>query len=393
MVTTAIVRGIFVLLAHSAINVVQAGSDRPPWRRHCKSTDTADDVLHGIDLSGKIVIYTGADGSIAGESTMALAKTNASLILACRTPSKCERVRQHIISTTGMIAPPVEVEQLDLSSRTSIVAFVNRTTANHPKIDVLINSAATYGTFMTPDNLVGAMEVNLLGPALLTHLLLPALRGHGRVVNVAAAAYNPPFMTESTTTVSISAVCTSLNTVLNATGGYYGLSKFLMVHHALEVAKREPTVTAVALAPGVAIGLPSMPSWIKHALVHLHYPHWLLKLMPQAFQHFIEACTTNEAGLGSCPETLAQGAGVIVAAASWPEVSAYSGSYFDFDTKPLPDGAPNAYGPWTQSDPTCVPRQPGHMDETLRGAWYDEMLRLMGNAANPIHVVNDGIMI
>lgn len=32
------------------------------------------------------------------------------------------------------------------------------------------------------------MEVNLLGPALLTELLLPALKG-GRVVNVAAATY------------------------------------------------------------------------------------------------------------------------------------------------------------------------------------------------------------
>mmetsp|Transcript_44989 Transcript_44989/g.89088 ORF Transcript_44989/g.89088 Transcript_44989/m.89088 type:complete len:390 (-) Transcript_44989:193-1362(-) len=388
----AIAHGIFVLVAYNAISVAQAGSGRPPWTRSCRSTETASDILHGIDLSGQLIIYTGADGNIAGESTMALAKANASLILACRTSSKCEKVRQQIVATTGTMAL-VEVEQLDLSLQTSITDFVNRALAKHPKIDVLINSAATYGTFMTHDNLVGAMEVNLLGPALLTHLLLPALRGHGRVVNVAAAAYDPPFISKSTTVASLSAVCTSLNTTLNARGGYYGLSKFLMVHHALEVAKREPTVTAVALAPGVAIDLPSIPNWAKHALVHLNYPEWLLKWLPEAFQHFIKACTTNEAGLESCPETLAQGAGVIVAAASWPEVSAYSGSYYDFDTKPLPDDAPNAYGRWTQSDPTCMPRQPAQMDETLREAWYDEMLRLMGNAVNPVHDVVDRIII
>lgn len=387
-----IAHSIFVLISYHAISIAQAGSDRPPWTRSCKSTETAEDTLRGIDLSGKIIIYTGGDGNIAGESTMALAKANASLILGCRTPSKCENVRQQIISKTGTQAF-IGVEQLDLSSRTSIAEFVNRTVTKHPKIDVLVNSAATYGTFMTHDNLVGAMEINLLGPALLTHLLLPALRGHGRVVNVAAAAYNPPFMTESTTAASLSAACTSLNTSLDATGGYYGLSKFLMVHHALEVAKREPTVTAVALAPGVAIPLPNMPNWLKHGLVHLQYPDWLFKLLPETFQHFIKACSTNEAGLESCPETLAQGAGVIVAAASWPEVSAYSGSYFDFDTKPLPPGAPNAYGPWTQSDPTCVPRQPDHMNESLRGAWYDEMLRLMGVAFNPIHEVANAFMI
>lgn len=234
---------------------------------------------------------------------------------------------------------------------------------------------------MTGDNLVGAMEVNLLGPAFLTHLLLPSLRGQGRVVNVAAAAYDAPYLTESTTVDKLSAVCSSIDPTLNTTGGYYGLSKFLMVHHALELAKREPTVTAVALAPGVAIDLPNVPNWLKHGLVHFRYPKFLMKLLPKEVQHFIRACTTNEVALASCPETLAQGAGVISAIASWPEVQAYSGSYFDFDTKPLPNDAPHEYGRWTQSDPTCVPREPDQMDDNLRSAWYDEMLRLMIDGA------------
>ena len=79
----------------------------------------------------------------------------------------------------------------------------------------------------------------------------------------------------------------------------------------------------------------------------------------------------------SCPETQAEGAAVIIAAAAWPEVDSNSGIYLDFDTKPLPAGAPNAYGNWTQSDPTCVPRQPDPMDEKLRSDWYDKMLELM----------------
>ena len=37
-------------------------------------------------------------------------------------------------------------------------------------------------------------------------------------------------------------------------------------------------------------------------------------------QRYIEVCKTNEAGLISCPETQAQGAAIIVAAAAWPEV-------------------------------------------------------------------------
>jgi NAD(P)-dependent dehydrogenase (short-subunit alcohol dehydrogenase family) len=271
----------------------------------------------------------------------------------------------------------VEVEQIDLSLKASIADFAERILAKYAFIDVLVNSAATYGTFMTGDNFVAGMEINLLGPALLTDLLLPVLRGGGRVVNVAAAAYDPPFLTANTTVEELSAITRSLDAGLNATGGYYGLSKFLMVHHAIELAEREPTVSAVSLAPGVALDLPNFPTWLKHGVMHFKYPEWLLKRLPEDFAHFVRACTTNEIDLASCPETLAQGAGVVAAISAWPEVQEYSGSYFDFDSKPLPMDAPHEYGRWVQADPTCVPRQPDAMDSTLRAAWYDEMLRLM----------------
>ena len=156
----------------------------PNWTRSCQSTDTATEVLAGIDLSGKVYIYTGADGNLASQGTLALARANASLILTCRTAAKCEAVRSSIINQTGTTAP-LEISLLDLSSKDSIRQFANRTIAKHAKIEGLINSAATYGTFMTHDHLVGAMEINLLGPALLTDTLLPVLRGGGRVVNVA----------------------------------------------------------------------------------------------------------------------------------------------------------------------------------------------------------------
>lgn len=366
------------LLALCGAVVAAATTDPAPWTKSCKSTDTASDVLAGSDLTGKLMIYTGADGNLASQSTLALAKANASLILACRTPAKCEAVRKAIQQDNGGL---IEVEQLDLSSRASINDFVKRVTAKHPKIDVLVNSAATYGTFMTHDNFVGAMEINLLGPALLTHLLLPSLRGHGRVVNVAAAAFGAE-LPHGTTAKDLAAACTTFNATVDKTIGYYSLSKFLMVHHALELAKREPTVAAIALAPGVAFKLPPLPDWLKHAIMHFGYPEWIIKLLPAGFARFVKACQTNEAGLASCPETQEQGAGVIVAAAAWPDIMTHSGVYLDFDTKPLPPDAPNVYGPWTQSDPTCVPRTPTAMDKTLRAAWYDEMLTLMSSASS-----------
>lgn len=367
-------------LAHCALIAAHLAAASAPWTRSCSSVDTAADALAGIDLAGKVLIYTGADGNLASASTLELARANATLILACRKVAKCEAVRQSLLNQSGASAS-LEAEALDLSSTASIRAFAGRVTAKHKRIDVLVNSAGIYGTSLTEDKLVGAMQVNLLGPALLTELLLPALRGHGRVVNVAAAAYGTR-LPDNTTAADLAALCTSVDPRLNSTGGYFDLSKFLMVHHALELARREPEVAAVALAPGVAFKLPEVPNWVKYAVMHFPYPDFVLQQFPADLQKFIKVCNTNEAGLRSCPETQEQGAAVIVAAAAWPEVDSHSGVYLDFDTKQLPDGAPNVYGPWTQSDPTCMPREPGAMDPRLRSDWYDEMLRLMGSGSS-----------
>lgn len=354
-----------------------AGLSKPPWPGSCKSSDFAADTIKGINLSGKTVILTGADGNIASEVSLALAQNNASMILACRTLSKCEAVRRDILEKTSAITTP-EIEQLDLSSRANIADFAKRILSKYTNIHVLINSAGTYLTSMTNDGLVCLMETNVIGPAFLTHLLLPALRGGsgrdpGRVVNVAAVAqFHLP---RDTTVANLS----SLSTAFDPTyGNYYSLSKFLMVHHAVELAQREPNVVAFSLAPGVAIPQANhIPTWMKNLVLRAPYPRWLSDLLPAGLQHFARACSTNEAGLASCPQSLAQAASVTVAAAAWPGIEGYSGSYLDFDTSALPLGAPNVYGAWRQQDPTCVPREPAPMEASLRSEWYDEMLRFM----------------
>jgi NAD(P)-dependent dehydrogenase (short-subunit alcohol dehydrogenase family) len=66
------------------------------------------------------------------------------------------------------------------------------------------------------------MEINLLGPALLSDLLLPILRGddsrpRGRIVNVAAAVYGTSF-SSNTTIEYLTQISKELDPVLNSTG-------------------------------------------------------------------------------------------------------------------------------------------------------------------------------
>eukprot|EP00930_Biecheleria_cincta_P073355 TRINITY_DN60654_c0_g1_i1.p1 TRINITY_DN60654_c0_g1~~TRINITY_DN60654_c0_g1_i1.p1 ORF type:complete len:412 (-),score=63.81 TRINITY_DN60654_c0_g1_i1:174-1409(-) len=361
------------------------------WTGTCKSTERSDDVISGLDLAEKVMIVLGADGNIAEQVCLSLARSNASVILACRNASTCHAAKRRINEKLGNnFVGKLEVELIDLSSKTSIAAFAQRTMNRYRKIDALINAAGTYGTFMTHDKLVGVMEINLLGPALLTNLLLPTLRrgagrGKGRVVHVAAATYGTErLLTPNTTVADLAALCTAVDAKLNASGQYFPISKFLMTHHAIELALREPDVATFAVNPGVAVLPDGVPDWFQSGIRHFPFP----SMLPKYLQHIIKACNTNEIGLDACPQTYAQAASVIVAAAAWKGIESFSGSFLDFETSQLSDAEPNVYGPFKQREPTCVPRTPPPMTGALRSDWFDEMLRLMGSGSTNIHSVH-----
>jgi NAD(P)-dependent dehydrogenase (short-subunit alcohol dehydrogenase family) len=97
-----------------------------------------------------------------------------------------EAARSEIIKTTGKSG--VTVMQVDLSSLASVRAFDER----FPKLNVLVNNAAASlrTREITPEGFERHWATNVLGPHLLTRLLLPALQasGHGRIVTVSTLA-------------------------------------------------------------------------------------------------------------------------------------------------------------------------------------------------------------
>lgn len=145
---------------------------------------TAGEVLDGMDLSGKLAIVTGGHSGLGLETTKALARAGATVIVAAR----------HTASAMAAIADigGVNVEQLDLSNLDSVRSFADRILAVGTHIDMLINNA---GIMACPETRVGPgwesqFATNHLGHFALTNLLCPVLKGGARVVSVSSAGHH-----------------------------------------------------------------------------------------------------------------------------------------------------------------------------------------------------------
>ena len=61
----------------------------------------ATEVVQGQDLSGKIILITGAASGIGVETARALLQTGAEVVLAVRDPEKGQAVAQELSNSTG----------------------------------------------------------------------------------------------------------------------------------------------------------------------------------------------------------------------------------------------------------------------------------------------------
>jgi NAD(P)-dependent dehydrogenase (short-subunit alcohol dehydrogenase family) len=153
---------------------------------------TADDVLAGMDLSGRTVVVTGASGGLGEETARALAAHGATVVMAARRPdANAEAMARIRARHPEADLHPVE---LDLASLASVARSAEAVLAAHPSIDVLVNSAgvmcAPFGH--TADGFETHFGTNHLGHFAFTRLLAPGLAAgvSSRVVTVSSAAHS-----------------------------------------------------------------------------------------------------------------------------------------------------------------------------------------------------------
>jgi NAD(P)-dependent dehydrogenase (short-subunit alcohol dehydrogenase family) len=159
--------------------------------RRFDKDSTTDQVLGGIDLTGKVALVTGASGGLGAETVRALAARGARVTLAARDTKKAE-----VVAATIRAAQPaarLDVRSLALDRPDSVRAFAKAWLAENRVLHLLLNNAGVMACPLarTPEGWEQQFATNHLGHFLLTGLLAPALRAAGgaRVANTSSGGH------------------------------------------------------------------------------------------------------------------------------------------------------------------------------------------------------------
>jgi NAD(P)-dependent dehydrogenase (short-subunit alcohol dehydrogenase family) len=153
---------------------------------------TTDEVLEGMDLSGRRFVITGAASGLGQESARALVAHGASVTMLARSTERAEGA----VAEVGAMVHGADLEPgvADLGDLDSIRAFADSYLAGHGRADVLMNNAGVMACPLghTVDGFETQFGTNHLGHFLLTALLYPALQAgeRPRVVTLTSAGHS-----------------------------------------------------------------------------------------------------------------------------------------------------------------------------------------------------------
>lgn len=237
----------------------------------CPSKTTADDILQGQNLSGKLALVTGGDSGLGFSIALAMAKRGAEVVIANHNATSGGIAAKNLSKLSGS---KVEALPLNLASLTSVRQTFDMFAQKYGDrpLHFLINDAGITGpSKLTTDGFEMNFEVDFLGHFLLTDLLLPALRrgAPSRVVIVSSGLHEnaceavgwpadcfkdwrylpPPVVPQKEVTVHTHSGLEKRNS------STYGIAKFLNAQHAavLAIRKAQNGIESCSLTPGFAL--------------------------------------------------------------------------------------------------------------------------------------------
>lgn len=133
--------------------------------------------LDDYDLTGQVIVLTGATSGLGRAAANQLARCGAGLVLVGRNVERNESVVAEMIEATGNQA--ITQVAADLGDYDQVRALAEAVLSGHDRVDVLIHNAGALTSERrdAPDGTEATVASQVVGPFLLTSLLLERMAG------------------------------------------------------------------------------------------------------------------------------------------------------------------------------------------------------------------------
>jgi NAD(P)-dependent dehydrogenase (short-subunit alcohol dehydrogenase family) len=150
---------------------------------------TADEVLEGVDLSGKRVLVTGVSAGLGVETARSLVAHGATVVGTARDLNKARRALAQAFPQKA--DPPVELVEADLASLASVRKAASDLLARAKPFDAIIANAGVMACPQgkTKDGFETQFGTNHLGHFVFINRLVPLLNRGARIVTLSSAGH------------------------------------------------------------------------------------------------------------------------------------------------------------------------------------------------------------
>jgi|TARA_B100001971_G_scaffold80694_1_gene74456 NAD(P)-dependent dehydrogenase (short-subunit alcohol dehydrogenase family) len=144
-----------------------------------------------LDLSGRVIIVTGAGGGVGTGIVRRLVEAGATVVAHTR-----ESSTEHLLNLDGS---PVSVVRADLASQDGPARVIESTLEMHDRVDCLVNNAATQSVVpfdeVTDEIWSETIDINVTAVHRLTHLAAGVMRAGesgGSIIHIASIEAHHP---------------------------------------------------------------------------------------------------------------------------------------------------------------------------------------------------------
>jgi len=155
------------------------------------AASSTDDVLSGVNLTGKQILVTGVSAGLGVETARSLAAHGALVVGAARDLNKAKATTEQVRKDAAANGGSFELVELDLANLKSVRACADRLLTKGEPFDVVIANAGVMATPFghTADGFETQFGTNHLGHFVLANRITSLIRDGGRLINLSSAGH------------------------------------------------------------------------------------------------------------------------------------------------------------------------------------------------------------